>query len=130
MKPRGKWHGVQMGKIISGDNVESLELPSTVRIWDATTGNSLGVIPIENTTSEYQTQLLALDPSRAHIESIDWNSTGATLVAGISPLGVPLVFDDGTEAEFALMSLIYNWRYYLRNSDLGTYLGSRVATRH
>lgn len=125
--------------IASGGSSSSVAFPSTIRLWDAETGEQLSVIPMESDVDDFgfirelewspnglkilairdsnntgdtfvraydaqnNEQLFALDPDRARIVPALWSADSATFVGGVSSTGIPLLLDDGTRTDNALM---------------------------
>ena len=60
---------------------------TSLYVWDALTQNLV-----------YQ-----LAPERARVHPITWNLDNQTIISGVMSLGIPLLFDDGTQTDSALM---------------------------
>ena len=125
--------------IATGDGSIGKAFPSTVRLWNAESGDSIAVMPIVSDVEDFgfidemlwspdgshlaairdsnqtgktslhvwdasgQNLIYELAPDRARVTPITWSADGRTIISGVMSLGVPLLFDDGTQTESALM---------------------------
>jgi WD40 repeat protein len=125
--------------IATGDAASSLAFPSTLRLWEADTGELISVTPIESDVDDFgfiqelewspdgtmilairdsnntgktfvrvydvenNQELFALDPERARIIPALWAPDSSTFVGGVTSMGIPLLLDDGTRTDSALM---------------------------